>query len=127
MKSKWKVEHIQKCCVSIEIYHMMIEDKHVEHVLHVCEYYFTIYLLDMFSMSILIISLYGEFKYCLNIVACLCSIYGSLSWIMDMLFYVVYMVTLSLHIESHCKGIVTTHIHGKVMFSSCLSVSVFGL
>ena len=50
---------------------MVIEDKHVEHVLRVCEYYFTTCLLDIFSMSILIISLYGEFKCCINILACL--------------------------------------------------------
>ena len=34
------------------------------------------------------------------------------------------MVILSLHSESHCKAIVTTHICGKVMFPSCLSICV---
>ena len=68
MVIKWnqngKVEHIQKYCFTTEIYHVVIEDKHVEHVLHVCEYYFTTCLLDMFNTSILIISLYGEFRCC---------------------------------------------------------------
>ena len=67
---------------------MVIEDKHVQYVLHICDYYFTICLLDMFSMSILIISLYGEFKCCVNNLACLCSIHGSLSWVMDISFFV---------------------------------------
>ena len=75
-------------------------------------------------MSILIMSLYGELK-CINILPCLCSIHGSCNWIMDMLFYVVYMFILSLHGKSHCKGIVITNTCGKVMFSYCLYCMVW--
>ena len=78
-------------------------------------YSFTVCLLDMLSMSILIVSLHSEFK-CCNILANLCSIHGSLGWIVDMLFYVhgYPIITWWISLQRHCY-----HPHMSVSICDC--------